>query len=520
MKFLRLLLIMMALMFVSTSVSSLPFANMEFCSDLWLCQSPMEEEDPDSLLDGSVFQIDDSLLNVCYPEASVKTNQPLASPGVFSHSLRLHITPADSLTGNFLIITTSTLHDSLSGEIQTYAEDVHAVFGYGILLEVVDNATPELLKSVILNYQAHLCGVLLIGSFRACMFETEKDYDKASYGYKKWPCDLYFMDLDGIWHDDDANGVYDRHTGNVRPEIFFARLTADGMSYLGDEVEILRRQLHKSHAFWWKSSMHRSDTVLNYIDKTWLPNFPSSEIKVIFPGRKVDDVRYGSGSPFSPSDYLSRLGRSKYGFTHIAVHSSPTRHALTNGNIYPVQIQSVASYNYVFNLFSCSACNWKGAGASGYLGGSYLFNEGQTLAVVGSTKTGGMRGQGRFYSQLAANNVGMSLLRWWQNYHGNSHPDKVIWWSYGMTILGDPTILVRHQVGDLCSSSLSLATYPSKNHSNLVLYRASETIHVGSGFTIPSGVHVVFDAPEVIFEPGFSCPSGASFETRSEGCEL
>ena len=32
--------------------------------------------------------------------------------------------------------------------------------------------------------------------------------------------------------------------------------------------------------------------------------------------------------------------------------------------------------------------------------------------------------------------------------------------------------------------------------------------------------HVIFDAPIVTFANGFSCPLGASFETRNEGCEL
>jgi hypothetical protein len=43
---------------------------------------------------------------------------------------------------------------------------------------------------------------------------------------------------------------------------------------------------------------------------------------------------------------------------------------------------------------------------------------------------------------------------------------------------------------------------------------------VSSSFTIPQGVHVIFDAPEVVFENGFLCPAGATFETRNEGCEL
>jgi hypothetical protein len=93
-------------------------------------------------------------------------------------------------------------------------------------------------------------------------------------------------------------------------------------------------------------------------------------------------------------------------------------------------------------------------------------------------------------------------------------------WYYGMTLLGDPTINFRHQVSDVCVENLTLTAFPSDDHSNLVLYRAGSSIYISDNFVIPSGVHVIFDAPIVTFANGFSCPLGASFETRKEGCEL
>lgn len=109
--------------------------------------------------------------------------------------------------------------------------------------------------------------------------------------------------------------------------------------------------------------------------------------------------------------------------------------------------------------------------------------------------------------------------QWW-NCWGNNHTDTIKYWTYGMTILGDPTIDFRYKVSDLCLSNLSLTTFPSNNTSNLVLYKAGNKITVSGNYIIPQGVHVIFDAPQVEFEENFSCPLGASFETRNEGCEL
>lgn len=89
-----------------------------------------------------------------------------------------------------------------------------------------------------------------------------------------------------------------------------------------------------------------------------------------------------------------------------------------------------------------------------------------------------------------------------------------------MTILGDPMIYLRHQVSDICVANLTLTSFPSDNHSNLVMFKAGNQIKVTGNFTIPQGTHVIFDAPKVTFEKGFKCPMGASFETRNEGCEL
>lgn len=89
-----------------------------------------------------------------------------------------------------------------------------------------------------------------------------------------------------------------------------------------------------------------------------------------------------------------------------------------------------------------------------------------------------------------------------------------------MTLLGDPTINFRHQVGDVCVENLTLTSFPSNDYSNLVLFKAGSSITISENFEIPPGVHVIFDAPVVTFANGFSCPMGASFETRNEGCEL
>lgn len=474
---------------------------------------------PIAIPDRSIFHIDDSLLQITCPSACIKPTSRPAIKGVFSHNQRIHFTPNNSNCPYYLIIAENNLYNSLSSEIRTYAEDAHAVFGYGVYVETVQYPTPEDVKSLIVSYSNNLRGTLFIGDVGESMYEVPNDYD--SCGYRKWPCDLYYMDLDGVWTDSDSNGIYDGHTGNVAPEIFLGRLSSYGLSSYGNEEELIRRQLQKSHNYWWKTSYHTQQTTLNYINQDWNTLFASSIVRDVFSTLTITDVRYGISPNFSPNDYLSKISSNTYGFTHLAAHSSPIFHNFDNGNIYNYNIHIINSNNYAYSLYCCSACNWLGGNASGYLGGAYLFNNGKTMAVVGTTKTGGMFSNSisYFYPHLATMNLGEAFRQWW-NCWGNNHPNLIKYWIYGMTILGDPIIDFRYNVSDLCVSNLSLTTFPSNNTSNLVLFRAGNKITVSDNFVIPQGVHVIFDAPQVEFDGTFHCPLGASFETRSEGCEL
>jgi len=406
----------------------------------------------------------------------------------------------------------------LKVDIRTYAEDVHTIYGYGIYIETIENATPQELKALIKVYENNLRGVFLVGDVGECLYETQNDHFK--YGYKKWPCDLFFADLNGNWSDSNNNGIYDTHTGRTAPEIFLGRLSGKNMESLGGEVSLIRKQLHKSHLFWWKNSYHTADTVLYYVDRDWANGFSPQYATSILPSGSIEDVRFGIDPFFSKSDYLNRLFSKKYGYTFLACHSDEITHHINEEDIFISQIKHNTSDSYAYNLYCCSACNWTKNTSAGYMGGAYLFNDGKTITVIGSTKIGGMDKSSDFHSMMASKSIGEAFLKWWNEKLGNAYGGYYTWVNYGLTILGDPTIYLKHRVSDVCVNDLSLGSFPSGNKSNLLMFKAANSIHVSGNFVIPQGVHVIFDAPRIIFDPSFSCPIGATMETRNEGCEL
>lgn len=485
-------------------------------SNSLICQhrTVPDEIPTDSTFDGSIFHIDDSLLCETYPSVLVNGRTPENEVNTFQYNEVWHVTPKETLSKNFLILVNGTLYPSIKEEVRTYVEDVHASYGYGIYLLSVVNASYLNIKDIIIGYEENLCGVFLIGDFQECLFEINNDHEQ--YGYRKWPCDLFFTDLNGVWLDTDGNGIFDQHTGDVKPEIFLGRLSATGMDFYGSEISLIKDQLAKSHNFWWDESFHlNNDTILNYIDRDWAHTFNVNGVKKALRSCIVDDIKNNNSSPFSKSDYLNRLSDDKYGFTFLAAHSCPNYHLISRVNTNAYEISQHESKNFAYNLFCCSACNWMASNLYGYLGGVYLFCGDRTVAVIGSTKTGAMSKRKSFHDCLETNNIGYSLKEWWGSAYGNQHDDTDISWSYGMTILGDPTIYLWHDVSDILVSEISLNSFPNDDNSNLVLFKAKERIHVEGGFSIPVGVHVIFEAPEILIDSDFNCPLGATFELRN-----
>ena len=173
-------------------------------------------------------------------------------------------------------------------------------------------------------------------------------------------------------------------------------------------------------------------------------------------------------------------------------------------------------------MFCCSACKWIDPhwNINKYVGGAYLFGEhSDALFVVGSTKTGSMLNFHHFYEPLGIGRcVGKALIDWWKTNCGETHNQYEQWWYNGLVILGDPMIQLNNSPYS-CVDTINLTLFDHTDESNLHYFRAANTINVNGTFSIPIGIHVIFDAPNVNINQNFICPIGATFEIRNFGCE-
>lgn len=416
------------------------------CTTISYSQIPTAEEYREArLLMWSDAMYCDSVL------ASMPT--PIFSNSPITYETVLDI-PArnDRNTGldKILIIANSQIYAEVKNKIDRYAGDVNRTYFCQVKVISVSGGNHTDIKDIILADSNDLNGVVFIGDIPTAYYQIPSNV---------WPdvmvnfqCELYYMDLDGDWEDNINNdGIYDRHTGDVKPEIFVGRISTAHMENWFTEKEGLENYLDKLHNFYihcWNSINNKY--ALTYIDSDWIGHYDICHgIRALYGNNNYNYDHVNSDSVgYGKTDYLNnRLNNSRYEFIQLAAHSYYTHHKIikndTNHTAHPIDISNSGTKAIAYNLYCCSACVWptQNSGNNLNIGTSYIYNNSpHSLTVVGSTKTGSMKRFYSFYYQLGLGKViGESLLKWWQIF-GNNHNTDIIDFHYGMCILGDPMV--------------------------------------------------------------------------------
>ncbi len=338
--------------------------------------------------------------------------------------------------GRVLVLVNSAIYPELRAEIDRYVGDISDE--YVVSLFETSGGTAQDLRNFIISQKNDLIGCVLIGSMPVCMYEIENDL--AAEHPTLFPCDLFFMDLDGTWSDNDNNGIYDSHlagTGDVAPEIFIGRIDNSLLSpNKGGLVEDLRNYFNRNHNYWTGNYPLRK-TGLVYTDDEWKDYSPINDCMASLYG--IGNYQTIKDERVSSKDYLAnRLSNEQYEFIQLAAHSDYSNHGFANmGQVYPDEIVNVPPKALGYNLFACSACDYS---MPDFIGSKYIFNNSEkSLVVIGSTKIGSMLQFYAFYEPLGQNkSIGKSYNDWFE--YIAPYDDSERSWHYGMTILGDPLI--------------------------------------------------------------------------------
>lgn len=164
-----------------------------------------------------------------------------------------------------LIVVEENLHPLIEQALMGYVNDLESE-GYTVtvVLDTAFGGTPMEFRNYLRSvYNSEgLSGALLVGDLPIGWHESTWD----DGGHEEYPCDYFFMDLDGQWSDTDQDGIYDEHSGDRLPEIWTGRMVASPLS--GNEADFINDLFSKS-ASYRQGTLTLPPRGLTFIDDDW-----------------------------------------------------------------------------------------------------------------------------------------------------------------------------------------------------------------------------------------------------------
>lgn len=439
----------------------------------------------------------------------------------FSYQTKFYISHNASLVyriGRILVLCDNVTYNNLSNEIIRYAKDIHNAYGCAVHVYSIEGGTAQDIKRLIKeDYDLDapfLSGAVLIGDIPVEYFQHEGIDDWAA---EDFPCDYYYMDLDGVWENKDNDECFDTHTGNKAPEVFVGRISA----YLqSGKMTYLKKYFDKNHRFWIGQKIINKKRGLSFTGPDW------SGIKLFRTGIQnlygEDYTDNMCDELFSGNSYLETIKDDVYEFIQLACHSNISFHSFDDTKTPPdevtsgeLRLENIKTLGY--NLFCCKACKWDKIGSMS-LGEVYLYSyNSETLSLVGSTKSGGMvDGMKTFYKYLGQSDcIGTAYRIWWKDIASKGlNVAKNYRWYYGMCILGDP--MVNFLYDNQCTETINVLSWNQNNSSNIHIYHAQDEITAMC--EIPNNKGLELYANNVRLINGFYASSNTNLRISVDPC--
>jgi hypothetical protein len=226
------------------------------------------------------------------------------------------------------ILVDEDLYGPIAAALDDYMADL-ASEGYGVFLETVSGGAPAEIKAWV--QQRHDCGsdaVVFVGDITAAWAEVSEAV---------FPCDLFYMDLDGHWEDADLDGDYEIHTagsGDEGPEVYVARINARTLEY-DSESNMVNGYLAKAHAYR-AGALTQPWRGLEYVDEDW------HNMYVALDQVYGDDVvRHDYGYFTTAAGYLDQMDLGQH-FVQVCAHS------YSGGHHFGTRPTESAAYAHVY----------------------------------------------------------------------------------------------------------------------------------------------------------------------------
>lgn len=264
------------------------------------------------------------------------TNHPITPMTITPIKLNQMMPITNSLQINLLI--NKDLYPQIEPSISQYISDIE-LLGYSPEIHTIAGGAPEIIKQWIkTKYNAGSIGIVMIGDITAAWAEVSGS---------QFPCDLYYMDLDGTWEDTNGDGVFENHeagNGDMAPDIYVGRIYANSLTYEPEE-QMINDYFSKVHAYR-TGELTQPWHGLEYVEEDW---YDMDVYLDFIYGEDVD--RYDYGYFTTGQDYLEKMAEGHH-FVQVCAHSYPGGHHFSR------RPTEAASYAHIY-VYSPSQRNAK-----------------------------------------------------------------------------------------------------------------------------------------------------------------
>ncbi len=234
----------------------------------------------------------------------------------------------DKLDTDFSILVDAALYPYILTALNQYITDIEAE-GYKVEVSTVSGGTPQDIKNWVTGrYNEGSEGFIFIGDVTAAWAEVSGD---------QFPCDLFYMDLDGNWEDNNSDGVYEVHTagiGDMAPEVYIGRLYAHTLSY-DTEANMVNEYFTKAHAYR-QYELTEPWRGMEYVEEDWWDMAVNLDLVYADSVVSHDYGYYTTGA-----DYLDKLDEGRH-FVTVCAHS------YSGGHHFGTRPTESAAYAHVY----------------------------------------------------------------------------------------------------------------------------------------------------------------------------
>jgi hypothetical protein len=409
-----------------------------------------------------------------------------------------------------MVIVDSSIYDAIKPSIRQYSTDVeNSGFAVNITetAKLMDKTSSGIRACLQQARGAELEGALLVGDVPEAWFKVQD---------RKFPTDMFYMDLDGSWFDLDRDGVFDARGGDLSPEIWIGRIRASTVG--GDQISLINGYFAKNHAYrtgaftipWWRSLIYIDDqgSISSRQDAETSLHHVTTDVAIVTDPQVTNTTDYKSRLR-DPHGYqwLYLMSHGERGKHDFYVPEKRTSSPEYEGSILSSDYKAIDPRIVFYQLFTCSASRYTDAE---YLAGSIVFETSWGLAVLGSTDDMYSFSTNSFFRSLSEmESIGRAFKHWLGDAVSQHKLDYFTDLSYqilfnAVTIIGDPTLIPIIEYHDVAVTSIEVSM---ENSSGVEMLLISATAENHGEFTEEVSLEIFYDSRRV-FRVDLTLPIG------------